>query len=532
MPTLTIGTIDKRMNSTKETFTTAYTHDCKLKEPCSMQSPVFILQGLTKGTLYNYCSFEGRYYWVDDIVYKTRDIQEVHCHLDPLATYKDAIKATNAFCQLADKLHWNKFMDDARISPEMEDNANSHDYYQDMSSVFNQTGTIILRAFTTSWDWQYSFGGVLTWAINPTDFRQMLSNYYGQVSTKTIDELMGMFGGMGSLSDNILSLIWVPFSITSGTQAEVCIGPVKCGIQGKIISDNLVQTIYGNFTVDISYTQNRPYKKDGRWTSLQLITPFGYADIPVDRIMDGAGTIYIKMTVNKSTGDVLFSAWEHGYGSGTCFGTWSASCAIDILYLLGTGQGIPQQLGQGAITGAKLGLGAATLGVSLGTSSMAVNMAAQNVADAGSATFAGTARNGQLASAWDTYDKTKMQARVSNLNSGIDLASSLPSVKTVSAPSGGISGSALNALYMIRNTGSQDDFAQICMVLKVFDYADTANYENFCDEYGYPCNKYLKLGDITGYVKCSGASVNTAEASESSKSTINSFLNGSGVYIE
>lgn len=538
MPTLDIGTTDKRMNSTKETFTSVYTYDCKLKEPCSMQSPVFILQGLTKGILYNYCSFESRYYWIDDIVYKTRDIQEVHCHLDPLATYKDAIKATNAFCQLADKLHWNKWMDDARINPEMEDNAHSHNKYYSMENTFSETGTVILRAFTTHWTiTQGSYGGVLTWAIAPNDFRNMLSNYYSQLSGKNLEELFGMFGGCGSLSDNIMGMIWVPFNITSGTSAEVCIGPIKCGIQGKIIPDNLVKSVIGDFSMDFSYTLDRPYKKDGRWTNLQLVTPFGYADIPVDRLMDGSGTVYIKMTVNKTTGDILFSAWEHGYGSGTCLGTWSASCAIDLMYLLGTGQGIPQQLGQGVITGAKLGLGAASLGMSLGSNAMAVNMAAQNVADAGAATFNGTARNGQLASAWDSYDKTKMQARVSNLNSGIDIASSLPSMKSVASPSGGISGSGLNALYMVKNSDSTSadfgkDFAQIEMVLKVFDYVDTANYENFCDEYGYPCNKYLKLGDVTGYVKCAGASVNTAEASESSKTTINSFLNGCGVYIE
>lgn len=530
MPTLSIGTIDKRINSTKNTFTSSYSHDVKLKEPCSMQSPIFILHGLTKGTLYNYCEFEGRYYWIDDIVYETNDIQEVHCHLDPLATYKDAIKNTYAFCQLADKIHWNKYMDDMRINPEMEDNAHSHDYYQDMSNMFSQTGTVILRAWATTWNWSWSYGGVITWAIDPTNFRQMLSSYYSQVSGKNIQELLGMFGGMGSLSDNIISLIWVPFSVSSSIQEEVVIGPIKTGIQGYIINDNIISPLSGNFTVDISYTQDRPYKKDGRWTSLQLVTPFGYADIPVDRIMDGAGTVYIQLEANKTTGDVLFSAWEHGYGSGTCFGTWSANVAIDIMYLLGTGQGIAQQLGSGAITGAKLALGAASLGMSMGTSAMSVSQAAQNVADSGAKSMK-SGNYGQLASAWDNYDRAKMQQRTNTLSSGIDFASSLPSAKCVSAPSGGISGSALPALYTIRDTSTQNDFAQVEMVLKVFDYADTAHYEDFCAEYGYPCNKYLKLGDITGFVKCAGASVNTAEASEASKSTINSYLN-SGLYIE
>lgn len=524
MPTVSIGTIDKRINSTKNTFSSSFSADCKLKEPCSMQAPVFRIQGLSKGTLYNYCSFEGRYYWVDDIVYRTRDIQEVHCHLDPLATYKDAIKATKAFCQLADKSHWNKFMDDCRISPEREDNASSTIMEKDMSGTFSQTGTIIVRTFCTSWNFQSSFGGVVTWAVNPSSFRQMLSSYYSKISGKTIEEIAGQLGGMGTLKDNILSCIWVPFSVTSGTTNNLIIGAIDTEVTAYVIPDNLIGNISGAFTLDWSYTFDRPYKKDGRWTSLQLVTPFGYADIPIDTLVDNA-TLYIKCNTNKCTGDVIFSAWESGYGNGTCLGVWTANCAVDMMSLLGTGQGLVQQLGQGAITGAKLGLGAASLGMSMGSTSMAVSNAAQQVADAGSATFAGTARNGQLASAWDNYDKTKMQARVSNLNSGIDFASSLPSTKNVSAPSGSIGGSGLCALYML------DGFAKVKLVRKVFDYADSANYESFCDEYGYPCNKFLTLGSVNGFVKCSGASVNTAEASEAAKSTINSYLNA-GIYIE
>lgn len=526
MPTVSIGTIDKRINSTKQTFSSSFSADCKLKEPCSMQAPVFKVQGLSKSSLYNYCQFEGRYYWVDDIVYLTNDIQEVHCHLDPLATYKDAIKATKAFCQLADKAHWNKFMDDMRINPEREDAASSTIMEKDMSGTFSQTGTIIVRTFCTSWSFTYHFGGVVTWAVSPSDFRQMLSSYYSEISGKTIEEIAGKLGGMGSLRDNIISCIWVPFNVTSSVTNNLIIGAIDSGISAYVVPDNLIGNISGAFTLDWSYTFDRPYKKDGRWTSLQLVTPFGYADIPIDTLVDSA-TLYIKLVCNKCTGDILFSAWESGYGNGTCYGVWSASCAVDMMSLLGTGQGLMQQLGQGAITGAKLGLSAASLGMSLGSSAMSVSNAAADLSSAQNAFAASgsTADAAKLSSTYNRYSETAAKSRVSAVNSGIDFASSLPSSKSVSAPSGGISGSGLCALYML------DDFAKVKLIRKVFDYADSANYESFCDQYGYPCNKYLTLGDVTGFVKCSGASVNTAEASEAAKSTINSYLNA-GIYIE
>ena len=60
MPQLQIGTTTKRVNSTSQQFSLSYAYDVKLKEPCSMQSPVFLLEGLAKGTFYNYAKFEDK----------------------------------------------------------------------------------------------------------------------------------------------------------------------------------------------------------------------------------------------------------------------------------------------------------------------------------------------------------------------------------------------------------------------------------------------------------------------------------------
>ena len=56
-------------------------------------------------------------------------------------------------------------------------------------------------------------------------------------------------------------------------------------------------------------------------------------------------------------------------------------------------------------------------------------------------------------------------------------------------------------------------------------------YYDYCDKYGYPVNKYMKLNSISGYVQCAGASVAAAGANDSMISTLNSLLN-TGIYIE
>ena len=114
---------------------------------------------------------------------------------------------------------------------------------------------------------------------------------------------------------------------------------------------------------------------------------------------------------------------------------------------------------------------------------------------------------------------------MNNFNAGIGaIASCVPSTTSVGAPSGTL-GSSLSTIWF---TG---EFAKARLTRKVFVPVDKAGYGNFCDMYGYPCNQYMNLSTISGYVKCSGAIVEAQGASQASLSTLNSMLN-SGIYIE
>jgi hypothetical protein len=66
----------------------------------------------------------------------------------------------------------------------------------------------------------------------------------------------------------------------------------------------------------------------------------------------------------------------------------------------------------------------------------------------------------------------------------------------------------------------------------IFAGGDATEYNSFCDTYGYPVDRYLKVGDISGFCQCSNASVGSISgATEDDKRTINQYLN-SGIYIE
>lgn len=516
MPTVSIGNIDKRVNSTKQTFSSAFSADCKLKEPCSMQGPVFVVQGLSKGTLYNYCSFEGRYYWIDDIVYLTRDIQEVHCHLDVLATYKDAIKNTFAYVQYADKSHWNKWVDDLRIQPEKEDTSLST---SEAKNVFNgsETGCVIMSYYDMS-----SQHGITHAALTVQSFMTMLADLDAILSNLTIDKIAAKIGGIGSWADMIIDCRWVPFSVESvgGSSGaiDVTLGTITCHAVGAYISPIVRQNQQYNWQLDWSFANDHPYLKHSRWISYQLATPFGYCEVPIDCIVNQSN-LYLQTSVVKSTGDMTITLWETGYGDGQLLAAFSGNISYDLMGELNRGDNYLGVFAKTEAWAAKVGIGAASLGMSIGAGQLAVSHAQQNYN-----TAKASGDNNARMSAAHSLESAQSTLNRSTFSSGVELAQCVPSTTSVGAPSGTV-GASLSTIWL---TG---EFAKARLTRKVFVPNDKAGYGNFCDMYGYPCNQYMQLSTINGYCKCSGAVVEAEGASQASLASLNSMLNA-GIYIE
>lgn len=121
------------------------------------------------------------------------------------------------------------------------------------------------------------------------------------------------------------------------------------------------------------------------------------------------------------------------------------------------------------------------------------------------------------------YDMSQKQ-----ISSGISGMLDNPGIN-IHSSSGDFGGSAA-ALFLTNPAGLMKLSAQVYAPYMIF--SDPNAYEQYCGEYGYPCNDYLLLSSVSGFVQCAGASVNgAAGCPESALSTINSYLN-SGLYIE
>lgn len=533
MPTVKIGTISKRLNSTYSTFNgTSLT--CKLKDICGMQSPVFEVQGLTKGTFYNYASFEGRYYWVDEIAYETNNIQYVHCSIDPLATFKDAIKNTYGLVVYGDSTHWSKLIDDVRLEPEVR-YATQTIGNENMFGLNTTNNGCIAMTYTqtTSLAWfdpsltTIPDTGVHTALLSVNDMRNCIGDLTGfdpgaGLIGAGMIEMLQAFGrviqslGGGSLADYIQRIIWLPFSLSdlaTATGATLKTGLMIGGVPSLScnyyeVNPGSIWAHNGNFTIDWgTLTGGNDFMKNSRWLSLQVYTPGGFQDLPM-YCAKYTNTLYYRTTFSVTDGSWNMRICADNNLTDTLT-TFSGNISVDMLGTVNLGNqfsGTIADAGASFVGGAlAMGIGSiATSGVNTGTTT--------------------TTHIGNRSTSYSS-GTTKEENDITTTTTSSGVNGSIPKTGfNVRSATGQFSGAG--SLFLTTTPASMIIYAQTYMPYTLGTYTD------YCNQYGYPCNRYLKIGDITGYCQCAGASVQGASgATPSNLSTINSYLN-SGIYIE
>ena len=85
----------KRNNSTLQPSGAGTSYEVYLKDNTSILSPVFMIDGIDLSV--TYCRWNGRYYFVRDIVLSNNNIYQVVCELDALASRKSEIGASEQY---------------------------------------------------------------------------------------------------------------------------------------------------------------------------------------------------------------------------------------------------------------------------------------------------------------------------------------------------------------------------------------------------------------------------------------------------
>lgn len=186
----------KRINSTKQPTGGTNITTVRLKEPCSVERPVFEMA--TIPTTANYIKWGNNYYYVTGITYQTNSIVEVACELDVLATFKSNITATKAFIEYS-QYNYNANILDPRIS-------NQYSTTQSIATVSitgltSAAGSYLLSCVS-------SRGTAVTYICNSTALQLLGIEISSTISDTLADNFVKRFG---SLYDCVLGCVWVPF---------------------------------------------------------------------------------------------------------------------------------------------------------------------------------------------------------------------------------------------------------------------------------------------------------------------------------
>lgn len=295
----------KRYNSTKRP-TGAYTElDCKMKAECSVKDPVLLIDGIDLEV--NYCTFNGRYYFVEDITLNKNNIYEIKCTIDVLATYRPQISDYNAYVERSA----------SKYDPYLSDDVLSISY--DIINQDEQSTTLIGFDFSTGafiFPVMNSNGVEIFMTQNLEDFGALFmpATYSsGNWWTNGVSAVMDMNQYFGKV-------IWIPFSETGFAPASVrtvnagqpiSVGPISWILNHdiKVITDSkYVHESNGVYRIQKPTFHYGDFRDmDSKWTKVMLYLP-GVGKIELPPALAGNPDVEIVpyITFSPVTGDIRY----------------------------------------------------------------------------------------------------------------------------------------------------------------------------------------------------------------------------------
>lgn len=558
-----IGHINKRVNSTKQTFTRSFSNvQVTLKEPTSIITPTFILKNtnsngykFSEKTNYIYVPDWG-YYWIMDIIYETNDIIKFVCARDVLATGKDYISKVKAYvkyCSDGAIATHRGVLDDDRFGPELYKGSSYTNLYTtpvgSRESLFSSllthnfaSGTIILSTMAQG-------GGMIRWFLNITQFVEVMKSMATEAAgSSTVDQFTAKFFG-SDWKACVTSAYWVPFNISEYESIFTNTDNVLAGVIR-------VTTTTAHYTMTPSYGKcntirrtlpfidicNKPryeFLKGPKYTSVTFQYAGGVIDISNDALTDFS-QVLIEETADLFTGDfsVKIYATDSNGVKGPMLGQIQDTLGLDFSPALSY---IPSSTDQGLnmLTSMyKSALSAGTKAFLGGTTMIEPTLIGHNEETESEVT------NERRTTT------SKTTAKVGNLASGI-----LGTFSSFEAsPVGRQIGAKSNICSYFTNnydgTNATDLYRISCSTMvpsAFFDEptgpqtpTDNIKYTAFCEVYGWPCNLFITLGDVRSghFIQCVGANAGDVQTNDITWSlttkeltSLNSLLN-SGIYYE
>lgn len=460
---------NKRINSTKQP-TGGTDIEVYLKEGTSIESPTFMIDGIDLE--YNYCKFNNHYYYINDITLGNRNIYEIHCMQDVLASHKSEIGSTSAYVEYSASDN-NKWIPDTRLSMSNETQVS----ITSQSLFTTQSGSYIIAVAGTDTVEKAQVGLVNYYAINSANLKVLSDKLY---SDDLIDELKKFFSDpFGAL----ISAHWVPFDVATGTDM-IYLGNSSSGAQGNGLKD-YVNTSDHIVTYDLEVPWiNNDWRDFSPYTKMGIWLPFyGMVELDASQLINGDAqiqTISIKVSFDAISGEVVY-----GINTGQTYVTYKVDTSV------------PLEVGQ--TTGKKSTAVAEMFG---GASAVATGIGTLVAGKEGALLKGGLAIAGGIG----------------GIGAGV-----LTMFSQDNSAKGG------TGAFASANLSLKSYYGDILLyaITHKFGVDDPENIEAV---QGCPLFAVRTISALSGYIKCAGASVNMSGLGDD-KERVNQFLN-SGFYYE
>lgn len=573
-----IGHINKRINSTKTKFTKSYSNvTVRLKEPTSVINPTFILKNTTSNgykfsssTNYIYVPDWG-YYWIMDIVYLCNDVIEFVCARDVAATGKEYIKKVKSYVKYCSDLSIATeagLLDDDRFGPDLYLGTAVENL---ATTPLGNTPSLLDSLFTHNLDEGCiildTIGkdiGLLHWCLDFNDFLDVMVAVATEAAGSTLDQLTAAFFG-GDWKSCITGARYLPLKKSEVESwpifvqepvpvwaGSVEVTNVKCKYTMSPIAGKRNTYLRPIPFIDICKKNRYSFLKGPKYTSVIFQYTGGSIDISNECLTDYS-KLYIEETI-LITGD--FSIKIYGTDvyddKGPLLGAICENLSTDISSALSYVQSSSDQglnlvsnvIKSGLQSGAS-GLLASMTPSSI-TSSVTETGPSERVSETAKGGYSITSSAGsRTMSTTETYDSKV------DIGSGIMGAFTSMGASPVGRAVSSQTSLASYFTYTLDNSTSAIDTYRITSSTNVpsafYDEptgpqtpTSAVRYEAFGALYGFPCNKYVDLNDVSNnsYIQCVGANcgnVNTSDITWNlttyELTKLNEMLN-TGIYLE
>lgn len=477
-------TFSKRKNSTKQPTTlTPTNYDVVLKSGTSLISPTFLLN-ISSRPSFNYLEFEGRYYFINDIISVRNDLWEIQCSVDALASWKSTIGSTSAIIMYSTK-----------------GNTETRDSIVDTRIPVDSDLTITIKEKAiTGFDInQVASGGVILSVTGIGSFGNYMLHtrsdlyhliedvgaFWNNLNISSVEDALQQFFYGGNVADNLKNAIALPVEFTVGSldpnfgpQEQLYLGNYPCENGGSPIMVHRVNNpIYTTDTVIEIPWNYSDWRRHKPYSEVKLYLPLiGVVNLDSDELIN-YDELEITYSLNITSGDLSVSI--------------SPADSIRILATLSNNVAMSLPFGSANISPTKvINAGISAIG---GIAAGALGAVGAESFGAGAAAFAGKAGAGLAISA--------SQLIGSGQQSG----------------SGGLSGGSVQGLF--KNIQ--------CIV---YSKTLTDSQANMNDVMGYPLFEKHTINTYSGYVQTDGLSV-SGNMTETERDLINAAFDG-GAYYE